>query len=214
MGSMDRGDIEQLALDFYERHGLDPEEPETSVRLARLELGPSAVTRGDLRRGSPGATGVVHGRTVVVVARRLTPEWANFVVGHELAHVLLDRAGLPSDEASADYLGAALMAPRPAVLRLHRHHGLDVERLADEVVGTQTWAALRLGETLGMPMAAVSPLRVRVRGPEAWEWGTEAHVRALATGRRQLRGVVKVGISDERGRAALFVDEDDLEGVG
>lgn len=207
-------DLEQLALDVYGRHSLDPEEPETSTKLARLELGPHAVTRGELRRGAAGATATVNGSPVIVVARRLSPEWANFVTGHELAHLLLDRAGLPSDEESADYLGAALMAPRAAVLRLYRHHGLDVARLADEVVGTQTWAALRLGEALGQPMAAVSPLRVRVRGPESWEWGGEAQVRALARGRRQLRGVVKVRISDERGRAALFVDEDDMGEVG
>lgn len=41
-----------------------------------------------------------------------------------------------------------------------------------------------------------------------------SHVRALAASRRELRGVVKVRLSDERGRAALFVDEDDIENTG
>lgn len=208
----DAQDIEGAAVEAYRRAGLDPAEPAPTPRVARLLFGPGVIQRPRLRLVGLGASCFLDGVPKIMVRPNLPEEVVNFVVGHELAHILVgDMSNDPENEARCNYLGGALMAPAPAARALFRWASLNIKQIADAACGTQTWAALRIGEATGMPTAAVSPAFVRVRGPETWVWGNEEQLRAVANGRRHLPGVAKVKLSDGRGRAALFVQEDDLK---
>lgn len=142
-----------------------------------------------------------------MLGRYLPPLYAAFAVGHELGHWLLTRHGYcgNDDEAAADYLGAALLAPRRAFLRARRALGHDLPALANAFSMTETGVALRLGEALHVPLAVVSPAHVRVRGPEAWVWPNEATVRRWA--RVAEPGLRKVRLTDDPRRVVLDVDE-------
>jgi len=203
---VDWRDMEGVAVSAYERHRLDPSQPASTLRIARLELGPDAIVRAPLTISGPAATFWHKGLRRIAVKRGLAPPYLRFVVGHELGHHLLEREGYVGDdiEAACDYLGAALMAPRAAVIAIYREHGLDFGAAASVAGSTQTWAALRLGEVLSMPLAAVSPQLVRVRGPEAWVWPEERTIRAWA--RRPGPGLRRVPITDGRGRLALLAE--------
>jgi hypothetical protein len=63
-----------------------------------------------------------------------------------------------------------------------------------------------MGEVLSMPLAAVSPALVRVRGPDAFVWPDESTIRRW--GRSPGPGLRKVVITDGRGRTALVAEED------
>jgi hypothetical protein len=210
---MDLLHLESVAVETYERLGLDPSEPVDTCKLARLRFrgrGDSTpiVTRPPSLLGArPGAVWW-KGETPFIAVRKTVPiEIVQHVVGHEMGHLLLGRKhdSDPDLEAACDYLGACLMAPRPAVLALHRAHGWKLREIAEEVCATQTWAALRLGEALGIPLAAISPVAVRVRGPEEWAWPSEPEIRQLA--RRQRPGLKKVAITDQRARCAIICED-------
>lgn len=192
--------LEWLAVWFYRRHRLDPTEPESTLRLARMELGNDAV-RAERVFDSPGAMWTHRGRTYISYEPTLPAERVNHVVGHELAHVLLSWEDYDGGdmEAACDRLGAALMAPNRAIALLYREHGFDLERLSEAAIGTQTWAALRIGESLGLPTATLSPVAVRTRGPLPWD---ERAARSMAE--QPPDGVERVRLTDEHGRVALF----------
>lgn len=210
---MDLLHLEAIAVERYERLGLDPCEPVNTCSLARMmfrskdDRTPIVTRPPSLLGDRPGAVWW-KGETPFIAVRRTVPlELVGHVVGHEAAHLLLGRKhdGDPDLEAACDYLGACLMAPRPAMLALHRAFGWELGEIADEVVATQTWAALRLGEALRVPLAAISPVAVRVRGPEEWAWPDEPELRRLS--RRPKPGIKKVCITDQRARCALICDE-------
>jgi hypothetical protein len=206
---MDQLELEGLAVATYERHGLDPALPTSTAKLARLELGEGAVVRAALTTSGPAATFWHNGARRIAIRRGLPLAYALFYVGHELAHVLLEREGAHDEqiEAACDYLSAALIAPRPAAVALYRAFGDDVSSIAEKVCSTQTWAALRvIGEVRGEPLAAISPKLVRVRGPESWVWPDASTIRSWA--RRGRPGLRKVEITDGRGRVALVAGED------
>lgn len=204
------GLAEQLAFDFYERVNCDPAEPESPFKLARLFLGAGCIERG--RFSAPAVTFVANGRRRIAIRRGISIEYAAFYVGHELGHAMLEEASYRDDdvEQQCDLFAAALMAPRPAMLRLHREFGYNLEAIAGEVGSTETWAALRLGEVLHVPLAAIAPQRIRVRGPEEWVWPDEMTLRAWA--RRTPPGLAKTRLTDDPRRVVLVVDPDALTG--
>jgi hypothetical protein len=209
VGQVNPADLEQLAIETYERARLDPAEPVRTVRLARLVLGdPGAVVRAPLTLSGPAVKFIHNGRVRIGVRRNLPAEYALFFIGHELAHVVLEREGVEDDEASCDYLGACFIAPRPAVHRLHRAFGFDLTEIAARVRSTQTWAALRVGESESIPIAALSRVTVRVRGPESWVWPDERELRRAARADEPGPGLRKVAITDGRGRMALVAGDE------
>jgi hypothetical protein len=203
---VDAYNIEQLAIETYERHGLNPATPASAFRIARAIGGPDAVTRPSQVIGRPAHAGWLGDRVRFGVRRTLSDEDANFFLAHEVAHVVrgIGHCSDPVIEQEIDALAAALMAPRPAMVALYRAFGWDVAALADEVIATQTWAALRLAEVYSVPVAAIGPESVRVRG-SAWEWPHEAELRRVA--RRPGPGLTKVRITDRPRRIALRVAE-------
>lgn len=199
---LDVPSLEGLAIATYERLGLDPSEPVTTFRIARLLLGADAIVRPPQMLGVQACTIVVDGRRRIAVKARLPVTYALFFAGHELGHVLLEEEGYRGDdlELACDYLGAALMAPRPAMVRLHRAVGFDLEEMSRALVATQTQCALRVGEVLGLPLAVVAPT-IRVRGLEEWVWPDERTLRSWA--RRPPSGLAKTRLTDDRRRVVL-----------
>ena len=170
---MDPGELEALALEALRRADADPEEPPPVFEIVRALLGTKVERPAHMV--TLGATHRLHGRTFVSVKASLSIQRAQHVAGHELAHILIREAALHLDdeERAADYLGACLMMPRPYVVKFHRAEGFAPAALAEELATTQTAAALRIAEVVNVPLAAVSPALVRVRGPESFVWGDE-----------------------------------------
>jgi hypothetical protein len=178
---LDSTEIEGLAVDFYRRLNLDPERPADTFRLARLLLGRGAIERGTNLVGVPAKLFTVRGERRIAVSRKLSVPYAQFFVGHELGHIVLDEQGYrESDlESACDMFGAAVMAPIPAVAAMLRAFGRDHVAIADEVASTQTWAALRIAECLRIPRAVITPQRIYARGPDEFVWGADGDLRRL-----------------------------------
>jgi hypothetical protein len=207
---LEAAEIEGLAIDFYKRLKLDPEQPVDTFRLARKFLGADAIVRGTTIVGTPAKVFVLHGARKIGVNRKLPVPYQQFYVGHELGHIICDELGYAEDdlERVCDHFGAAVMAPTPAVSAMLRAFGRDHEAIADEVGSTQTWAALRVAEYLKIPRAVITPRRLYTRGPDEWQWGSEHELRRLA--RTERPGITKVRLSDDPRRVLIDVDERDV----
>lgn len=199
---MDVAEVEALAVATYRRLGFDPAEPVSTFKIARAMLGPNAIEKGTLVAVAAQLF-TVKGERRIAYSRKLAPEYASFHVAHELGHVLCDEVGFrgPRLEQVCDQLAAALMAPLPAIGALVRA-GVTHEELADEVVATQTWAALRIAEYLKIPRAVLTPARVYVRGDESFRWPLS--VRKLAT--KDVPGIRRTSLTDDPARLVLDVD--------
>ena len=203
---MEQLELEGIADAAYREAGLDPETPHIT-RLARALLGPTAIMRGPRPIHGPAALIRVKDDWRIVISRSLPAIYATFAVGHELGHWLLARSGYRGDdeEASADYLAGALLAPRRAFISAWRAMGDDFAALAETFSMTETGAALRLGEVLRVPLAVISPALVRVRGPDEWVWPAESVVRGWS--RKGAPGLRKVRLTDDPRRVVLGVEE-------
>lgn len=201
-------EFEGLADAAYRDAGLDPTQPNVP-RLVRALLGRGAVRRGPRPVRGPAALIRVGESWRIMLARGLPALVAHFAVAHELGHWLLRRHGYAGDdeERAADYLGAALLAPRRAFLAARRALGDDLPALAEAFGTTETSAALRLGEVCSVPLAVVAPQTVRVRGPEEWVWPDEGTLRRWARGLAP--GLRKVRLTDDPRRVVL--DAEDVE---
>lgn len=204
---MDASEVEALAVDFYRRLKLEPERTVDTFRLARLLLGPEAIERGAALVGEPARLFSLRGQRRIAISRKLPVEYAQFYVGHELGHIVCDELGYRDEDVErvCDAFGAAVMAPMPAVRAMLRAFGRDHEAIAEEVCATQTWAALRIAECLGIPRAVLTPTRIYARGPEGFVWGPESEVRKLSRG--ELPGVRKAKLTDDPRRMVIDVDE-------
>lgn len=200
-------EVEGLATEFYRRLKLSPESPVDTFRLARLLLGPDAIERGTSIVGAAAKLFTVNGKRRIAISRKVSVEYAQFFVGHELGHIVLDELGYRDDdvETVCDQFGAAVMAPIPSVRAMLRAFGRDHEAIAEEVCSTQTWAALRISEALGIPRAVITPKRIYARGPEAFVWGSEDELRKLA--RVDRPGVARARLTDDPKRVVIDVED-------
>lgn len=205
---MDIPILEGVAVATYERLGLDPCRPVSTFQIARLLLGAHAIVRPALMIGAPAALIVVDGARRIAIKKSVPLRYARFFVGHELGHLLLEEEGYVGEdiEACCDYLGAALMAPRPAVRALQGAFGFDLPGIAEAVGSTQTWAALRIGEVLRVPLAVVAPT-IRVRGPDEWVWPDEQTLRQWARVRRLPRGLARTRLTDDERRVVIVAED-------
>lgn len=190
-------DVEGVVVELCLSNGLDPTGPVSPWELARRE----AVVVETHEHVIGGACSYrVRDRWRIAIPRALSTEYAAHAVGHELGHVVLRRLGVSLDdereERVCDAIGGAILAPAPAVLALHRAFGYDVRRIARAAVSTPTWAALRLGEALGIPTVMVAPHAVRTRA--TGRAIDESEARRIARGRSGRK--LAVG----RGRVAVF----------
>lgn len=198
--------LEGIAEAAYEEAKVDNDDGDVELVVERL-LGPGAIRRGPRPLHGPAALIRVQGRWRIILGRNVPMPAALFYVGHELGHWLLRRHGVQVDdeEAAADFLAGALLAPRRAFVGAVREHGHNLRALADAFDVTETAAALRLGEVLHVPLAVVAPTRVRVRGPEAWIWPPEPTLRGWA--RRPVPGLRRTRLVDDPRRVVLEADE-------
>lgn len=210
---MVEGDLETLAVELYERGGRDDAEPVFVPRLVRDlwhdPAGVQVVPRHALRF-SPAVLAWRNGKPRIYLRAGLSPEDMNFLCGHEFAHWAMRQEGArfateADEERAADYLGAALVAPRRSVHAALREVGEEPEALASALQSTQSLAMLRVGEVTGRPLALVRPGVVRVRG--GWEWPGEDTIRRWAT-RSPPENVRKRPITDAPRRVALLVDDE------
>lgn len=189
--------------------GQDDDDVPRLGQLATALLGAGAIEYAPQLRGD-GALARVGDQWRVYLRRGLTIERRAFALSHELAEWWLrvrERYDGEDVEIAANYIAAAIMAPRRAFARALRAHGHDFAELAADFRTTETHVALREAELVRMPRAVVTPALVRVRGPEAWVWPEEAVVRRWARGPApRLR---KVRLSDDPRRVVL--DADDLD---
>lgn len=206
---MDAADVEGLVIETYERADLDPSEIYSAKRVLRAVLGPGVITRIDFVSSEPAILAWVNGQPRIAVRRSLPEAYQWFYVLHEVGHVVLKRSGYVGDdeERLCDLFAAAAMAPQPALRRLFRSHGYDLELLAAEANSTESWAAMRIAEVMGIPTVLITKQQVRVRGGE-WEWGDEAHIRALAK-EAERPGLTKARLVDDPSRIVLTADEID-----
>lgn len=198
MGGFSPADLEGEAEATYRRLGLDPAEPTDPVTIAELILGPGSV-RSVRASALPGFAALVRVSSSwrIYVRESVPRDRRSHAVAHELGHAVLDDAS----EADCDLFGAALLAPRRAVVRALRHVGADWSALAHIFGISQTCAALRLSEVNGQPIALVAPRRVRVRGEDfAWP-ETEEEIRRLVNVGHQ--SVERFQLTDEPRRFVL-----------
>lgn len=210
----DESDLERLAIEALERADVDDADPISAFELVERIL--KTKVRRVAHLVTAGCLARVGDSLIVAVRASLSIERQNYTAAHELAHAIVREAGFKCDdeERAADYGAACLLMPRRYVSKLYRAEGFAPALLAGEVVVTQTSAALRLSEVIGMPLAAVSPRLVRVRGAQPFEWGGEERIRELATKRRLGPGLARTRLADERGRWAIVAEEDFSEAAG
>ena len=119
-----------------------------------------------LRESRPAMIRILGGRaTIRILATAPASAQAGFLA-HELGELLVHRMRVAHEsvEHLADAIGAAIIAPRVAVLAARARFGDDLERTARALHVTQTIAALRWGEVLGLDVAMVERRRVKSRG--------------------------------------------------
>ena len=199
-------DIEGAAEAMYRAAGLDPREGASPLALAHGLLGPGSV-QSVHAASLPGDGALVweRGEAQIHVRAKLSPQRRRWAICHELAEWCLTLARYESDdrEQISDALAAALLAPRQHFLRVLRADGRRLPALARRLVTTESFVALRLGETTDEPLALIAPSRpVRVRGAE-FRWPSEEQIRAMAAGRPLLPGLARTRLRDDPRRVVL-----------
>jgi hypothetical protein len=197
------GEIEALARRIYALAAADPRVPLGAAVLARRLLGPRAllVARGEVL--ADGSIRRAPSGTYITIAPGLAVGRANFVIAHELAHMLIDDApstrglSLEIKERWCDAVAAWLVAPPEVFAARALALRSRVPRLAREFVVTETCAALRIAEVGGPGVAVATPRKVYRRGLVGL---TDDDLRAGRAG----PGIRKAPIRDEPGRV-LFV---------
>lgn len=205
--TLEPGDLETLAEAVYRLADWPDDESARPHQLAIRLFGPHAVRAVPnlIEHASISALG---DRTIIAVRKSLPKEYSRHAIAHELAHWICDREGVTCNsgdelEVVCDYVGAAIHMRRGPFRRRIRDVGHEPRQLALDFGATATSAALRIGETDGVPLAVVTPSSVRARGPDSWQWPDAGTIRAWT--RRDVPGVRKVALEDRR-RIALVAD--------
>jgi hypothetical protein len=202
---------ERIATETYREHALDPKEPASPVQLARLILeDDDPIVDAPWLRSGNAALLRLHGRTRIAIRPDVPIERALFAICHELAHFIFERIGFHEEpiENACDCLAACLMSPKPAMQRLVRAHGADPAIIASTAVSTQTWASMRIGEVLSVPVLFYDETRGKTRprgGAEQLELFRDRDLlRAVTRRNLVIPGLKKVRLYDGRGRYAFI----------
>jgi hypothetical protein len=213
---VDFDDLEHAAIELHRRAGCDPSRPAGGAALARVLLGPSALTivphaglagRAQLRPANDGVR--------IALPSRLRGPDLNFAVCHEIAEHELQRAcvGAEHIERMANAYAACIAAPAPSVRLAFYALRWNLPRLARAFLLSETAVALRIGEVIAEPVAVVRAITVDRRGPDALpsDDALRAVVRARLPGvlkglrAREIAGLEAHEISDARRRAVVAV---------
>lgn len=140
-------------------------------------------------KGPIPTAATVPGQELIIYSEEARQRRIHGLVSHEIAEFLIATYGLPDAEVWANYLGAALLVPRFALLRDLDTHGVDLPALMQvHVNASSTLLARRIVELIGGSVALwkdgerrwVYPLRAHV---PAWTWHVgEGYVVTIARG--------------------------------
>lgn len=160
----------------------------------------------------PTLAGTAYLRRVVdryeIVIRLDAPD-LRFRLMHEVAHVAIRETGAslsPADEERfANYVAAAVIAPRELVKRAHAHYGERPRTMAKLFGLSQTAMVLRMAEVIGDERAVVTAsgnVLMRTRG--AVDWSAIPTVK-IARGEARSRALAKTRLRGgiDEGRVAL-----------
>jgi hypothetical protein len=177
--------IESTVRDLYHRASLDPARESGAVRLA---LGLRMKVRFVPLRVRAR---ISHHDNAIEIADDASRVAAEFLAGHEIAHVATERraCGGPQLEALCNSMGAAIVAPAPAMYLMRATCGYDVPRMACLLVTSEMIAALRWGEVFEESVAVVEPGRVRRSGPAGLPPDADLRRIAMAGSARGVRVV-------------------------
>jgi hypothetical protein len=196
------GAVSRLGSRAYARAGLDPTEvPEGGAGLVADGLHIPIVELTDA--ASLACLTMWAGVLTIVIRAGQHPYRLNFLIGHELAHILLggrpwyERLRYAERELWCDRLGSWLCCPGPSFLRAVDDYGLRLASLSRCYALTQSAVAMRLAEEgLEPGVDVITPTVVHRRGTLPWPI---ARARELADGLWPHR----LPITDEPGRVAL-----------
>jgi hypothetical protein len=173
--------------------------------LLEHHLGPGCITVVPMKRHGNAELVELHGRPHVCLRTKLSKTETRWALCHELAEWRLDQLDYREEdrEAIAEALAAALVTPRPALIRAVQRKGRDLPALAEAFVATQTSVALRLAETRCVEAAAVvRPGLVHVRAPDGFCLPPEAELKRAAAG--EPSPLERHVLTDARRRVALI----------
>jgi hypothetical protein len=197
MSIVDPWEGEKAVEEIYLRAGAPDDEAWLPSRLALALLGRPvrsvANLKGLAKLEGEGA------EQEIVVRRTLSPEIAEWAVGHELGHLV----GVTS-ERLCNFVGAAILMRRGPFLHALASRSDDWEGLAVAFGTTSTSVVLRAGELTGRALAVVTPARVYARGLA--EWPDEATLRRWA--RHGGPGVRRAVLRDDPRRVVLEGEEE------
>lgn len=186
-----QAEIEGLAEALYRELGAEPDDVWLPSEIARrlgltVERTKRARARGAYRNG------------VIFVSPGLLPAIEEWTLGHEIGHV----RGIVG-ERECDLFGAALQMRRGPWRRALREHGEAWHELGPRFTALSTSAALRFGETEGVPVAVVGPRVLYMRNMLV----TPSKVRELA--KHGGPGIRRASLVDAPDRVVLIADVDE-----
>lgn len=189
--------FEREAVALHTVAGLDPTKVNCPVRLAqRMNIAVLPTLGVELPGGGYSTPDDPMG-PAIFVDTRLSQKRRRFVVAHEIAEILISRAGYegPHREWYANRFGAAILLPRPAVIEALRLPWRGLRDFASRLRVSETCAGLRLGETTGDAVAVVCGRNVEVRGGA---WPFEEPPERLAWTRRLPREAFRYWVEKDR----------------
>lgn len=194
-------ELERLAGEVRRLAGLSDDDLELAPDIAGRVLGPRGVVFG-----APGTPARLDGHVIIVPPDH--PD-LNFAVAHELGEwALREIAGYSGPhterERAANFVGAAILAPRPTVLRAYAYFGERVRTLSRAFALSQTSVVLRLAEVRKDERAVVTRNgHVLLRTHGAFPW---ANVPIVDVARgAKWRGLAKTRLRGgiDEGRVAI-----------
>jgi hypothetical protein len=198
-------EAEQDAAFLLHEAGFGPDDVPHPIHIA-AGLG---FTVESVRPALMHGCGELDGTRNILVRKGMAPTAFAFTIAHEVAewHVLRRGYVLPLEakELRCDSIAAALIAPWTPFHQMATKLGPDFAELAYQFSISETCSALRYGEVVGSPLAAISPKAVRVRGVP-WGWPhSEYAMRLLAADSHPYPGLRKTVLADTR-RVVLLAE--------
>lgn len=188
-------------MEVRQRAGLDDNDFARATSIARVCLGADGVVLDPALAGPAYLRRRWSGGYQIAI-RPDSPD-LRFSIAHELGHWAVRHMAkwpmtIVREEAAANYLAAAILAPATTVRRAHRLYGERLAWMAGRFGLSQTAMSLRLAEVLGDERAVVTGTgNVLARGA-CWQALPTVEiarglVRAPAIARRRLHGGIDAG---------------------
>lgn len=202
---VDLWSVDAVQREIYQRAALDPDEPANMIALA-MGLGLTVEVLRPAPFAGDGALARVYEQWRIYIRGGISRQRKRFACAHEIAEWALREVIDEQIEDACNAVAAALIAPRRAFTRTANDVGATCfEQLALPFDLSQTAAALRAGEVLGVELALTRPGLVRTRG-ERVQWPAAEIIARWARGTPPA-GIRKVLLTDDARRTVLLVED-------